>query len=537
MYICYLQDRKKLGFTCMKDDHAANQISDLKDFIKRTTGISVASIIKNGKQIIKKGKQLFIIVISKEVLVAIFIFVNSNSVSGATDVFLPSFEVNTYHIHKLNDLNVKKHLKSLTSPSSMLYSKLNQQRYSIGKLNKREKREMLKLKASILAKSDKLRKSMIAKSKGHYAFEEQVSINKELQQMFNSLMLDPTFWKILSLVFDTHYIIPMPELADRRFISFPNVPRLGPSPDVPRLSPLPKVSRLGPLPNVSRLGPLPNFYCLSPLPNAPYNQLTALSRLSDPQSINPQNIKLASFGLGFSFSEDSYLGDVKSREELTQLRRAEPLYESKVLGPSYFYGEKQLEQKGGKHLERDYGVSIKGKNSKQVAVEYYNCNENILQKKNLIHYPYGTMNKQESANIYGDPESKFIVAFENDILSDNKFFISGYKVSQKAFDEFRQSGNVGMTKDAKKILNNSMQKEKAKRLGEKENVRSFYHSLSPDAKITKEQLQEVKMLKLKRDSNYKLTEKEERLLKREEKYQQHKQEFFKNNPNIFDEEL
>jgi hypothetical protein len=52
-------------------------------------------------------------------------------------------------------------------------------------------------------------------------------------------------------------------------------------------------------------------------------------------------------------------------------------------------------------------------------------------------------------------------------------------------------------------------------------------------------LAEAKMLKekLKTDYNYKLTEKEERLLKREEKYQQHKQEFFKNNPKIFDDEL
>lgn len=86
MYVGYLQDRKKLGFTYMKDVHAANQISDLKNFIKRTTEILVAYIIK-------KGKQLFIIIFSKEVLVPILIFVNSSSVNVDPDVYRPSPEV------------------------------------------------------------------------------------------------------------------------------------------------------------------------------------------------------------------------------------------------------------------------------------------------------------------------------------------------------------------------------------------------------------------------------------------------------------
>jgi hypothetical protein len=64
----------------------------------------------------------------------------------------------------------------------------------------------------------------------------------------------------------------------------------------------------------------------------------------------------------------------------------------------------------------------------------------------------------------------------------------------------------------------------------------LFISTPNDARISNRQLAEAKMLKEK-DYNYKLTEKEERLLKREEKYQQHKQEFFKNNPKIFDDEL
>ena len=47
MYIGYLHDRKKLGFSCIEDVRAAKQISDFKNFIKRTRGVSVAYIVKN----------------------------------------------------------------------------------------------------------------------------------------------------------------------------------------------------------------------------------------------------------------------------------------------------------------------------------------------------------------------------------------------------------------------------------------------------------------------------------------------------------
>jgi hypothetical protein len=42
---------------------------------------------------------------------------------------------------------------------------------------------------------------------------------------------------------------------------------------------------------------------------------------------------------------------------------------------------------------------------------------------------------------------------------------------------------------------------------------------------------------LKTDSNFQLTDKEKSLIERAERYQQSKQEFSKNNPKIFDDEL
>jgi hypothetical protein len=90
MYVGYLQDRKKLGFSCIKDVRAAKQISNLKNFIKRTRGVSVAYIVK-------KGKQIFILIFSKEVLVALLIFVKSISVNIDPDV---------YHLHRLKFISV-----------------------------------------------------------------------------------------------------------------------------------------------------------------------------------------------------------------------------------------------------------------------------------------------------------------------------------------------------------------------------------------------------------------------------------------------
>ena len=50
MYIGYLDDRKKLGFSYVKDIRATKQISNLKKFIKRTREVSVGYIVKKDKQ-------------------------------------------------------------------------------------------------------------------------------------------------------------------------------------------------------------------------------------------------------------------------------------------------------------------------------------------------------------------------------------------------------------------------------------------------------------------------------------------------------
>lgn len=59
MHIDYLNDRKELGFNCIKDMDGIKQLSNLK------------SIFKNPVSwIIRKGKQTVVLIFSKEVLVA-----------------------------------------------------------------------------------------------------------------------------------------------------------------------------------------------------------------------------------------------------------------------------------------------------------------------------------------------------------------------------------------------------------------------------------------------------------------------------------
>jgi len=80
MYIGYLRDRQELGFSCIKDIHAVKQLSDFKSTLKNPV-----------TWIIRKGKQTVILIFLKEVLVAVFIFLQSIRVNSDLDLYHPSF--------------------------------------------------------------------------------------------------------------------------------------------------------------------------------------------------------------------------------------------------------------------------------------------------------------------------------------------------------------------------------------------------------------------------------------------------------------
>ena len=74
MYIGYLSDRQELGFSCTNDIHAVQQLSDFKSTLKNPV-----------TWIITKGKKTVILIVSKEVLVAVFIFIESSYIKPNVD--------------------------------------------------------------------------------------------------------------------------------------------------------------------------------------------------------------------------------------------------------------------------------------------------------------------------------------------------------------------------------------------------------------------------------------------------------------------
>ena len=80
MYLSYLNDRKELGFSCIKDIDGIKQLSKLKSTLKNPVS-----------WIIRKGKQTVVLIVSKEVLVAVLIFVESISGNINPNVNTPSF--------------------------------------------------------------------------------------------------------------------------------------------------------------------------------------------------------------------------------------------------------------------------------------------------------------------------------------------------------------------------------------------------------------------------------------------------------------
>lgn len=222
-----------------------------------------------------------------------------------------------------------------------------------------------------------------------------------------------------------------------------------------------------------------------------------------------------------------------NKETLTKLRRSEPLYPSQALGDSYKYGGKQLERKAQKHLE-DFHICIDGKTIEEMAMEYKGLLENLLSKPNLVIRENGTLNKQEPTINIGDPESLAIVSFENNPLYEGHHFISGYPISEKAFERFKETGNIGNSPEERAQEINELQIIQAQAERERQAARSFYSNLPKEARIGNQQLREVEGIQeqLREDPKSPLTEKEKNIIERAEKYQQYKTEYYQNNPDI-----
>ena len=236
---------------------------------------------------------------------------------------------------------------------------------------------------------------------------------------------------------------------------------------------------------------------------------------------------------GLSRNHEQLSENIQFIEKLTRLRRAQPLYPSQVLGDSYKYGGKQLERKAPRHLE-DFGICTEGKTIEEMAIEYKDLLENLVSKPNLVIREDGTLNKQEPTINIGDPKSLGILSFENNPLYEDHHFISGYLISEEAFETFKETGNIGISSEERAQEINELQRTQAQAEREKKAARSFYSSLPEEARIGNQQLREVEAIqeRLREDPKSPLTEKEKNMIERAEKYQQYKTQYYQNNPDI-----
>ena len=165
MYINYINDRQELGFSCIKDIEAAK--------IKNKR-VSVAYLNQ-------KGKQVFILICSKETLVAILIFLTSISIDIGAYSNPPSFTSNEVHLSRVMKQDNSRFLNSPGEISDFIL-KLN------GGSDELSNEEQEKLVKSILAKAPETGYS-------------EISVNKFLKnilKLIDPVISDQGFWRILS---------------------------------------------------------------------------------------------------------------------------------------------------------------------------------------------------------------------------------------------------------------------------------------------------------------------------------------------------
>lgn len=304
MYIGYLNDRKELGFSCIKDTDTVKELSDFKNTLKNPV-----------TWIITKGKKTLILIFSKEVLVAVFIFLESRYIELNVDwSSFSSSQVYQSCVIKSDTSGF------LTSPSHI-------QDY------------ILKSRGGVEftdEQQDKLANSILAKTP---EFDlDDISINKLLQKLLE--IIDPVIsnqklWRILSELEKPS----KPQLSDGNHISSTD--------------------------NCSRAQNVQNK---QPKSKGSSSIFAEALPISTPRKLSPMQtrvqLKMAQNNLqssGLSCNHEQLSEKIQVIEKLTRLRRAQPLYSSEVLGDSFKYSQQQLERKAPRHLTNDYNISIEGK--------------------------------------------------------------------------------------------------------------------------------------------------------------------------------
>ena len=163
-YICYLNDRKTVGFKCIKDNEPIV-------FLKTST-----------IYFIKSNSINFILLQSRTILIGIFFFIIVHSLDSDINVDNKNnYRIYQNRISKSNFLKFKEFDKSFKASSLNSCQNLNIDTSTI------TDKEL-----------DKLAKSIIAKCPNNLPSERQISINKRFKKIFKKvkpIIGDIDFWK------------------------------------------------------------------------------------------------------------------------------------------------------------------------------------------------------------------------------------------------------------------------------------------------------------------------------------------------------
>ena len=209
------------------------------------------------------------------------------------------------------------------------------------------------------------------------------------------------------------------------------------------------------------------------------------------------------------------------REKRTQTRRSMPKRKSAVLKEGQLYAEQQLVRKGREHLE-SMGISTKGLTDKQVANILFDIVESSISSPK-VQSQKTEYNGQEIVDAYGNPETRQISTFEN-----NPNHPQIYRITAK------ETGKLGLTPKERADLAKQIKLKKDKIAQKKAAARKFFREMNPDLKVSNDQIRKANNLKkqIRKNPDRKLTPKEQKLLNRVKKFNEHKNKFFPNNDNL-----
>lgn len=287
MYPNYLNDRQELGFLCIKDLNSVKQLSDF------------TNVLKNPKPwMIRKSNQIIICIISKEVVIALIIFLTPDSYPIESNVQPQSFTS--------SEVNQSVLIKSNHSA----FSNYSPQRSD----------SILKLKGGSDQVSDaeqeRLVKSVLSKApESEYS---EISINKLLQKIIDfiePIVADNRLWRIFS-----EFEKPI-------------------KPILPVSSGVRSTEIIGSYENQAKTQSRSSsslFAEALPMPSRSIRKLSPMQkRVQFKMAQQEQKFSSNLDASGLSKNHQQLSEEMQSLEKKTRLRRAQPLYSSQVLGDSF----------------------------------------------------------------------------------------------------------------------------------------------------------------------------------------------------------